>query len=77
MSDRDGYGLFQLDGRQWRANRYSMHITKGLDNDLPVVCHTCDVPACVNPEHLYNGTRKSNMEDKMRRGRHIARGCKI
>jgi hypothetical protein len=34
-----------------------------------VACHHCDEPACVNPEHIYRGTRKSNMEDKVRRGR--------
>lgn len=34
------------------------------------VCHACDVRACVNPDHLYVGTRKQNMEDCSRRGRH-------
>jgi hypothetical protein len=34
-----------------------------------VACHRCDVPLCVNPDHLYRGTWKSNMEDKVRRGR--------
>jgi len=33
-------------------------------------CHTCDVRACVNPDHLYEGTRRQNMADCSVRGRH-------
>ena len=38
---------------------------KGLD-----CCHTCDTPACVNPEHLFVGTRSDNMKDAGKKGRH-------
>ncbi|CAB5223992.1 hypothetical protein UFOVP389_27 [uncultured Caudovirales phage] len=68
--DNDGYGLFQLDGKQWRAHRYSQHIHNGLDNALPVVMHTCDNPRCVNPNHLQNGTVQDNSLDKISKGRH-------
>ena len=67
--DRDGYGLFQLDGKQWRAHRFMMHITEGLSVDKPVVMHTCDNPGCVNPAHLVNGTIQENNLDKLMKGR--------
>lgn len=43
-----------------------------LRNSSPqgFLCHRCDVPACVNPDHVYEGTQKDNMRDRDERGRH-------
>jgi len=64
-----GYGQFWLTskGRNVQAHRVAYRIERG---EWPnVTCHTCDNPACVNPRHLYNGTHKTNGNDRRLRGR--------
>ena len=51
--------------REALAQKLGRPVAAGMD-----ACHTCDVRNCINPDHLYEGTRKQNMADCTARGRH-------
>lgn len=64
-----GYGRYALSGRSVQAHRVAYERTNGPVGDLCVL-HRCDVPACVNPDHLFVGTRRDNNADMCAKGRH-------
>ena len=69
-SKGNGYGSFVYKGKAEQAHRvsYKLFIQNVIPNNCDI-CHTCDNRMCVNPDHLFVGTRKDNMVDMKSKGR--------
>lgn len=68
--DKDGYGGLTINKKQWRAHRWIyQHINGPIKKGL-FICHRCDNPSCVNPEHLFEASHTENMLDSIKKGRH-------
>ena len=77
VKNNSGYGIFNMDNTSFLAHRVSYshyigEIPKGM-----CVLHKCHNPACVNPEHLYVGTHRQNMDDMINSGRKKKRGKSV
>lgn len=64
-----GYGTTYYNGKPQRTHRISYKIAHGEIPDDVCVLHKCDNPACVNPDHLFLGTKHDNTQDMVKKGR--------
>jgi len=70
-----GYGHLTTGGNRGlpvKAHRLAFELAKG---PVPVgfeVCHHCDNPLCVRPDHLFLGSRRDNVDDALAKGRYAS-----
>ena len=73
----DGYGEITVKGKVQSTHRMSYQafigpIPKGMQ-----ILHKCDIPACVNPRHLFLGTQNDNVKDCIKKGRRGTNGYEL
>lgn len=71
--DRCGYGKICVNHRNINSHRAAWAAFRGPIPDGLHVLHSCDVPSCINPDHLFLGTHADNMRDRMVKGRYRRR----
>lgn len=69
--DRKGYGMFGINRGNGRAHRIAWELANGPIPAGKQICHACDNPPCVNPDHLWLGTNRENMEDARLKGKWV------
>ena len=75
LNKEGGYGTMRFKGERYLAHREAYKFFKGPIPKNMNVCHTCDIPSCVNPDHLFIGTQKDNVRDCISKGRHMTQNA--
>jgi HNH endonuclease len=67
--NRNGYAVISLHGRQQLVHRLAWTLRYGRIRDGMELCHRCDEPRCINPDHHFIGTHQANMADRQAKHR--------
>jgi len=70
LRSKRGYGQIRHEGRTHLCHRVVYELLHGPIPDGMVVCHECDTPLCIHPDHLWLGTASENTRDCVEKGRH-------
>lgn len=62
------YGIFPNENER-STHRYSWFLHNGAIPDGQCICHTCDTPTCVRPDHLFLASQQENIFDAIKKGR--------
>lgn len=65
-----GYGHIKIEKTKYKAHRFSYDTFVGNISEGLFVCHKCDERSCVNPDHLFLGTHRDNVNDMVSKKRH-------
>lgn len=69
MRSPDGYGGYWNGKTNVMAPRYSYELANGPITEGNFICHKCDNPYCIRPDHLFEGTSGDNSRDRTQKGR--------
>lgn len=70
-TNKYGYGKFFINGKDTGSHRISYMLSFGFVSKNVFICHTCDNPPCVKLDHLFLSTPQGNMDDKVKKRRHM------
>lgn len=63
------YATFYYNKKSYLAHHFSFYLAHGrFPNKDKIICHKCNNPPCVRPDHIYEGTTKDNAQDASKSG---------